>query len=158
MQNDIIRQVSDNIGSVIAFEFLEIKGVSVIPPTVRATIWNAVELVDGYRWQKGYGTEGTMSFKDEPANSENGGYHKKIFSANVPKDRPEINDLFNSMQNKKFILQIMDANGLKKLIGTIDEPLTFKSGYDTKANFQGRAEYQISFEGEGVDKSPFYNV
>lgn len=158
MENDIKKIEGDNLGGIYSFKFIPVTDVQSIPSTLNGAIHNEVNIKTNTRWYEGYCTIETMNFSDNQEDSDHGAFHTKEFLGIVPKDRPELIDLFNGMKNKRFILDLVDNNGTRKLVGTVEEPLNFSSGFDTKANIAGRNEYKISFKGQGVAKSPIYNV
>jgi hypothetical protein len=158
MLNDITRHSSDNLGGVNAFKFVPAKGVNPLPASLNGAIHHELTLKDGYRWYTGYCTEFTMNYKESPVQSEHGLAYKKTFSGKVPNDRSDLTWLFDEMKDQGFILDITDNNGQRKIVGNPDEPVYFVSTLDTKAEMAQRNEHEIVFEGEGIDKAPFYNI
>lgn len=158
MENNIKRHSGDNLGGNYSFKFIPVGDVDEIPETFEGAVHHAVELKSNTMWFDGECTEHTMSFKDEQRESDHGSYHEKEFTGIVPKDREEMIDLFNRIKDQKFILDITDNNGTRKLVGTLTEPMYLTAGMDSKADPSGRNEYRISFKGSGIDRSPVYQV
>lgn len=160
MSNDIEKHHGDNLGGVNSFKFAFANSVDTIPPIIDGSIHHAVTLLTSppSRWFDGYCTEGTMQLKETAKDSEHGEYQEKEFTGIVPKGRPELIDLFNSMADQLFIIDAIDNNGIRRLIGNKEEPLKLKVDFDTKADVPQRNEYRISFKGTGVKKSPQYNL
>jgi hypothetical protein len=155
---DIEKFEGENLGGVFRFRFLPVEEVNEIPETLEGAVHHEVDVLPGGRWRDGYCTAYTMSFKDEQVESEQGSYHQKEFSGLVPKERPELVDLFNSMRDRKFILDVFDNNGTRRLVGTVDEPMYCVVASDSKNAVAERNEHKVVFRGVGVLRSPFYNV
>lgn len=158
MVNEIKRKEGDNLGSIIEFKFAYTKGVESIENTSNGAVHTNIVFKNNYSWVNVEAITETMQYQETPQESDHGIYYKKRFVAKIAKDRAELIDLFNAIKNEKFIVLYKDANGLQKLVGTIDEPLFLKVNFDTKQQVAGRNEYDIAFEGDGLDKSPEYNV
>lgn len=158
MINDITRHENDNLGGVNSFEFILAEAVNQLPEVFEGAIHNEIELNDNYRWYKMYCTEFTMGLKEQQQDSDHGASFKKIFVGKIPKDRTEVTDILNLLKNRPLILCLTYNNGCKKIVGSPDEPMYFKGNLDTKTDITGRNEHDVVFEGEGVDKSPFYKV
>ena len=144
------------MGGLYTFKFIPASDVASIPEAVNGAIYYPVVLKPDARWFDGYCTQETMSFSDRQQDDGHGAYHKKQFAGNVPKDRPELSNVFNDLKDGRYILDIIDNNGTRKLVGTIDEPLDFSSDVDSKAAVSARNEYKIMFAGDGIKKSPGY--
>jgi hypothetical protein len=158
MENDIRKHTGENFGGNYSFQFAFTDDVQEMPDTFEGAIHHEVTMKAGTRWYAGYATEGSMQFKDEQQDNDHGGFHNKEFTGTVPKDRPEVAALFESIKNRKFILDIKDNNGQRKIVGRPEEPLYLKSALDSKNSVEMRNEYKFTFSGQGVEKSPFYSV
>lgn len=156
MKKDLEKFENDNIGGVNSFKFIEAKHIVSMHQPLGGAIHTAPQLAAGSAWREAYCTLGTMYLKEESQKSEHGTYHNKEFGGIVPKDRPEVLELLDFLKDEKFVIDCIDNNGQRKLVGTPDEPLSLETGHDTKPDVSGRNEYKIVFKGEGVNKSPFY--
>lgn len=156
--DDINKFSDDNIGGVLLCRFIPVENVSEIPSPINYSINTAVVLKSNCRWFDIYGTQGTKEFTEESTQSDAGTSFKKSIKLITPKIRTELDDQFNDMANRLFILDVTDNNGLRKIVGTIDEPLKFKCTATTKADVAQRNEYSIEFFGEGTQKSYTYNL
>ena len=158
MLNDITRHTDDNLGGLNAFKIVSAKAVTSLPSVVNGAIQHQLTLLPGHRWLSVYCTEFTMNYKEVPIDSEHGAAFKKTLTGKTPKDRAELTQLFNEMKDQGFIIDYTDNNGQRKLVGSPQEPMYFKPALDTKAEMAQRNEHELVFEGEGIDKSPFYNI
>jgi hypothetical protein len=158
MEKDILKHSGDNLGGNFGFRFLFVESIQAIPETIGGTIHAEVTLQAGTRWMDCRCTEESMNYKEDPQESDHGSYFYKEFSAFIPKERPETVDFLNANKNRRFILDITDNNGSRRLVGTREEPMYFRSSHDTKDKVSGINGNRIVFYGDGEFKSPFYDV
>lgn len=156
--NDINKFTDDNLGGVMLFKFIPIDDVQEIPTAINNIIASGITLKPSTRWFEFYGTIGTIEFNEDQAESEAGAYYKKSVKAITPKNRTELDLIFNEMKDRRFILDVTDNNGIRKIVGTKQEGLRFTAKASTKAEASQRNEYQIEFSGEGENKSYTYNL
>lgn len=156
--NDINKFSDDNIGGIMLFKFVSTEAVQAIPQAINHIIASAITLKPGYNWHEFYGTPGTIELSEDQVDSEAGAFYKKTLKAVTPKIRPEIDVVFEDMKNRKFILDVIDNNGVRKIIGSVESGLKFISKANTKSEANQRNEYSIEFVGEGENKSYTYNI
>lgn len=156
MNNSIKKTVTDNLGGLNHIRFVPARLVNSISPVYNGAIHLAVELKANAAWYElPYSIE-TLGFKDEQQESEHGAYYTKQITAIVPQHNDEKNNFLSVMDNERFIVDCLDNNGKRRLVGTIAEPMQLKKMADTKNNVAGRNEYQLTFTGTGTQLSPFY--
>lgn len=158
MKKDIEKHHGDNMGGINSWRYLFVEDCNEIPPVVDGAVHHEVTVFGGTRWYEGYCTPFTMKLKDEQKPSDHGSFHDKEFTGVIPKDRPELIDLFNSIADRKVILDITYNNGGRKLVGNKAEPLNLTTSQFSKDKVEDRNEFTISIYGEGIKKSPFYNI
>jgi hypothetical protein len=156
--NDLNRLKGNNIGGVIRFNFIPVQDVQSIALPINHKVLEPLELKEGKRWYCAYATIGTMAYSEEQSDNDNGNIYKPKFIAICPQDNEEMTDTLNAMRNQRFIIDYTDANGLRKLVGTIEEPLFFTSTLSTKNDVKGRNEHAISFYGECTHKAYVYDI
>ena len=148
----------DNTGSLESFEFIPFTDVSNIPDAALGIIDSAVTLETDKAWYTAKATPDTLGYKEVSQQSENGTSYKKEFVAFIPSDLPAIANLFSEMENERFIIKYTDYEGRVKLVGSIEEPLQFKSDMNTQTDSSGRKGHFITFYGDGTFKSYFYSI
>src|ERR1041384_6896611 len=156
MENDVKKHRGDNMGGGNSLRILPVAGLDQNPSVVNNEVYLEQIPKSGYRWFDVYFTEYTMQYREESSHSDQGTSLKKTLTCKVPKNRPEVTDAFASMKDQKYVLDFLDNNGKRRLCGSIDEPMYFRWTSDTKTNTSDRNEYDVTFEGEGVNPSPFY--
>ena len=102
------------------------------------------------------GVRQTCGFTEETELVDGVPIYKQLASVIIPKDRPEIMNLFLNFPKKRWLVLAPDMNGYIKLLGTDKEPCQFiinKRG--TKNAYDERNETEISFF--VTRKDPAYN-
>lgn len=155
---DIFKHNDDNLGGIYAFKYIPISEVASLPAAIDGKVFEPLLTKDSGRWYEFYATPGTLGFSELKETSPHGDYYKAKFSGFVPKDRSDLIDAFSKMRNNKFIIDYTDYNGVRKIIGTIDEPLLFKESLDTGVNVPNRNGTSFEFTGELRYKSPEYFI
>lgn len=148
----------DNLGGVPRFNFVKVSDVQSIGIAVNHKIIAPVVLKTGKQWYCGYGTLGTVGYSEPEESSSAGTLYKRAFSGFYPKDDADIDLLFSEMRHEKFLIDYTDNNGLRKLIGSIAEPLRFTSSFSTKQQASELAGHTFSFYGDGTHKSYVYFI
>lgn len=156
--NDILKHCEDNIGGVYLFRIVLSSDVIGIAERFNGKVCEPVTLKAGARWYDFYGTEGTMDLKEDQQENDHGSYFKIKLVASVPKIRTSIDETFEDMKNKKFIVDCIDNNGHRKLLGTISEPLQFKYSAGTGVGAPNKNGYSVEFYGDVVKNSPTYYI
>lgn len=154
--NDINQPFGDNLGGVLRFNFIDVNDIESIDVAVNSMVLQAVTLKTAKQWFAGYGTRGSIGYSETPEITNAGTLYKRQFVAFCPKDGPDNDDLFNEMRNKQFIIDYTDGNGLRKLVGSLEEPLFFSATLNTKTNTPELAGHSISFYGDATYKAYVY--
>lgn len=76
-----------------------------------------------------------------------GSEYRQQVSGTIPKLRPEVTTVLESMSSMLFIVRLTDANGKTWLIGRKTEPLEFVATADTSGKGGGVGGYSFSFQG-----------
>ncbi len=156
--DDVKKFEDDNLGGVYLFKYIPADDVQSISDPIDGFITKEVSLKPDKQWFDFYGTEGTMAFSEDDSNTNDGTLYNKKVIAITPKQRTEIDVLFFKIRNRRFILDLIDNNGLRKIIGSIEEPLKFTNKGDTKNMASGRNEYAIEFACSSTFKSYTYDI
>ena len=155
---DINELCGDNLGGLICFEFIPKDDVQSVPEVVDGKILKPVVLKAKKYWFKGYGTLGTMGFSEDQDNGDHGAQYNPKMSAVIPKEMAENSALYYEMRHVEFLVKYTNANGLKKLVGTIEEPLKFMASLNTGDDIPKRNQHAISFYGKTTKPAAVYDV
>lgn len=155
---DINKHCDDNLGGLYYFKFIPVDDVVSIVEPLNSKVCEPVVLNNLARWFNCYATEGTIKYTEEKQQSPHGDYYKAKLTAFIPKDRAEVINQINLMNNKLFVIDYTDNNGLRKLVGTINNPLRFSDNLDTGSNAANRNGFTIEFVGDILKKAPTYFI
>ena len=156
--NDINKHCEDNLGGVYFFRFIPKTDVSSISEPINGKVCEPVALIPGARWFDFYGTEGTKSLKEDQQQSDQGDYFRIKLSGSTPKVRTDVSNTLFDMKDQEFIVDCIDNNGHRKLLGTIKEPLRFSFVSDTGNAAQNKNAYAFEFTADLSKLSPTYYI
>lgn len=155
---DINKHCDENVGGIFLFRYIAKDDVESIVEPIDERITEPVVLKANKRWFDFYGTPGTIKFDEEQQQSPHGDYFKVKLTGLTPKDRADIIRPFNKMKNPTFIIDYTDNNGLRKLVGNLNESLRFKHASSTGDKPQSKNGHAFEFYGDVIDKSPEYYI
>lgn len=149
---------ADNIGGSNALKFAYVDDVESIPDAIMQTVDQAIVMKTGKRFYDLPFTIETLGFTDTQSDSENGAMYEKSVKGFCPCDVSTNAAAFNYMENSRFILVVNDNNGLRRIIGTVAEPLQFKADRVSPAVTAETPGYNFSFYGQGAQQAYIYDV
>lgn len=155
---EILKHTGDNVGGNYRLRIAYVEKVQEVPATVDGAIHHDVVMKAGGRWFDIYCSEGSIDFKDAQAESDHGGFFNKTVSGFIPKDRADVVEFVEALKNRPVIIDLIDNNEVRKLVGTLEEPMYFTASFESKDQTAGRAGTSITFTGACIKRSPIYNV
>lgn len=156
--NDIKEYSGNNLGGILRFRFILSDDVETYGTPDNHRIIEPLQLKTGKYWKDAYATLETIGYTEKPESSKHGEVFKCSFVGVTPQDSPENAHNFNAMRNGKFLVDYTDSNGLRKIIGSIDEPLSFKSSLNTKQKIADRNEHVFEFYATITHKAYVYDI
>lgn len=156
--NDINKPCEDNLGGIFLIKVIPIQEVQSLLMPVKSAILEPLVTKPLGRWYDIYATIETVKFEEEPIESEQGDHYRAKIIGKVPKDRASVIETINQMTNKQFIIDYTDNNGVRKIVGTLTEPLLFKCNFTTGDKVATKNGYDFEFSGFLLRKSPVYLV
>jgi hypothetical protein len=135
--------------------FADYKGINrdTFPIEIDGNINNPVQLKPGYQWHKFEFSFNTLHYKEVPQDS---GFLATVTGI-VPKDRPDMIELFKREGKKRHIVIFVNKNNQAILLGNLDEYCSLNIPVrDNKTEIIQRNEYEIIFTCLRKDHSPFY--
>lgn len=155
---DINKHCEDNLGGNYLLKFIPVVEVASIPIAINERVCEPLVTAALGRWYDCYGTEGTIKFSEEIQPSPHGDYLLVKVSVFVPKGRNDVSRQLKQMKNQLFILDCLDNNRERRLIGTLTKPLQFRYSYDTGSTVPNRNGYTLEFYGNSIDSAPTYFI
>jgi hypothetical protein len=156
--NDINKHCEDNLGGLNSFKFIPTTEVNSIVDAINGKVCEPLVVANLGRWYDCYATEGTIKFSEELQDSKHGDFFQLKLTAFVPKGRTDVSDQLEKMKNKNFIIDCLDNNERRVLVGTKEKPMRFKYSYDTGSGVPNRNGYTLEFYGVSIKNTPTYFV
>lgn len=149
---------NDNVGGVETIEFALVSDIASIPDVVEMKVPTGIIMNTGKRFYKAPVTLESTLFADTATDSEHGKSYEKSITGFCPCDCNENAAQFDEMENARFVVIVKDNNGVKRIVGTIAEPLQFSIGRSTAQSTSETPGINLSFYGKGLQQSPFYDL
>lgn len=149
-----------NIPGVKKFQYAPIEWIASFPEyrIDPNTINTAVVFIPGKDWLDGAAVVDTLLMKEIQRLSKQGPNLRVSITGAIAKDTPAINNEFNKMKDYCFIVLITDKNDNIKIVGSVEEPLVFKSDLNTGRKTGDTAGHDFVFSGLLTQKSAFYTA
>ncbi len=146
-------------GGIYTASILDKEGVVEIPDVVYGThrIDGAVTVDTDYAWESDYYTEDSIghSESEKPQSGDNIWLQRvEMFS---PLTDAESIKTQVDHERKRFIIDCIDRNGRRRLVGTKEQPLKLVHTYTTSLMPEGRKGTVMVFEGLTSERAYFYD-
>jgi hypothetical protein len=157
MQNFIAFE-NENMGGVNSFRFVPINDIASIPDAVNGKITSAVVLKSGKQWYTGLSVINKLKFNEEASHVTAGVLYRTRVSGSIPKLTDDYLALFTEMASQRFLLEITDNNGYKRLCGKYLMGLRFDFNQDSGGRPSDTNGWEYSFTIDHRLPSYFYEV
>ena len=155
---DINKTDSDNIAGSVLVEFCDLLSIAGIPDAVDNTVDESlILLVTAAAWDKFYGSPETVLITISPENSNAGHIWNVSLKLRYPKDSASVTNTFISMARHTYLIKLTDANGIKKLLGSRDNPMRMVFEILNPGEMSGYNGYQVEFK-SAYTKPPYYLI
>jgi len=137
----------DHIASLrINLSTSKVEALTFLPPT------GEIE----YGFSPFYFTPQTAELQIVPKLSDAGAVYTCTLRSRTPKDRPESTAFISASQAQWFLLRVTDANGIVRLIGTIDFPAQFAARISIPASPSGYNGYDTTFTSQQLTPPAYF--
>ncbi|NQU54364.1 MAG: hypothetical protein HQ522_17705 [Bacteroidetes bacterium] len=153
--NDFPNPPIDSIAGLASFKFIEVEGVYNIPIPINQKITTAISRNTGYSWRLGYGAIDSTDFSESGKQSDDGPFIESQLKGFTP-DSEEMLQLLVKMDGRRFVLHVIDNDGLERIVGTIEQPLSFTCDFIIQT-VSGVKGYHYKFNGLLSKRSPIYD-
>lgn len=152
-------QNADNASGAPWFQVVLPADVATIPDAILDQIGTAITLNGGATAYNIMATVGTVQWTEQPQDVDGRQQYRSVFSFVIPKDRADVLTYAQYLNNRGVIAIVRDANGQSRLMGTVDEPATFRMASRTLGNADGqRNEHLYEIVLTSNRPVPFYQV
>jgi len=151
--SDIFDPCGPNPGGLVTLKVIPVDSVESIPAAESGVIADELTLKDGATFYQLYFANDSASFKEPAADDDQGEFFKPAIQVYIPMDQPSVAVWIQKGKAARYICYYQDANGLGKLVGTLDYPLRLKADLENSGNKNG---HTFTFSGDVPDKALFY--
>lgn len=145
-----------NNGGYKSFKFLPIESLDTYPVIINGSCQTAITTKNSAVWLTGYRTPETLGFTEELNTTLNGNTYLQKIVGFVPGNKPELINLMQMMDDRRFIVLIEDFYGVNRLVGDPNNPLRFRSDFSGETNRNGKKGFSYSFQSESLFRAPAY--
>lgn len=145
-----------NAGGNCSVEWIYRDYVSDIPTAVDGQVDESeIELDSSEAFGDIYGTPETIKVEISPNSTDNGMEYGVSVALRYPKDQYTISAQFQEMVQRGIILKVEDANGVRMIMGTIDNPMYMKFKTLKPESHDGYNGYEVTFDAK-FSHHPYY--
>jgi len=148
-----------NAGGAPWFQVVLPADIDTIPDRVLDQISTAITLQSGSNAYNIKPTVGSIGWTESARQINGRPEYTSVFSFVIPKDRPDVLNYAQHLNNRGVVAIVRDANGQNRLMGTKDEPATFRMASRTLGSAGGgRNEHRYEIALTSAKPVPFYEV
>jgi len=107
-------------------------------------------------WLPFYFTPQTGELQIVPKLSDAGTIYTCTLQSRVPKDQPESTAFISILQDRWFLIRVTDANGIVRLIGTLDFPAQFSARISIPPSPSGYNGYDTTFTSQQLTLPTYF--
>lgn len=152
--NDFPQPQTNHMAGMADFQFIEVEGIAAIPVALNQTITEPITPKAGYSLATGYSSIDELEYDEKSKQSEDGQYFDARLKGFAP-DSPAMIQTFSKMDGRRFVVLVIDNDGLKRLAGSIEQPLTFTADFETQT-VSGQKGHSYEFTGAIIKRAPIY--
>lgn len=145
-----------NPGGLKSFSFAPSVTIANYPAIVAGSANAELLFKTGFYLLNGYATANTLQFNQEEGETDQGVLHEQNLQGFVPLEGAEIVALFAEMVQMRFVCVAKDFNGIKKLLGSVLNPLVFSYKYSSGNDRKDAKGYKFSFARTTEESAPIY--
>lgn len=145
----------DHVAGLKLFRFIDVEQVNSLPSSQEIKLTD-IGMPSGAVWYNGAASMRSISHADEQVSSPAGDYYSNRIALFYPGTSRDLEQLFDEMINKRFLIRTRDYQGNERLIGTLENPLEFTRSFSA-AQLGGRKGYSLEFSNRQLRQSYFLN-
>ncbi|MGB1317064.1 MAG: hypothetical protein ACPG5W_02590 [Flavobacteriales bacterium] len=156
--NNIDRLENDeNAGGGPWFQVVLPGDIDSIPDVINNSVGSAITLNSGATAYNIMATVGTVRWSEKPQDAGGRDSYPTTVSFVIPKDRADVLEYAQHLNDKGVVAVVEDANGQKRLLGTKEQPALFRRSLRTMGSVDGeRNEHRYEIVLNSNAPIPFY--
>lgn len=140
----------DNIGSIIKLWFVPVNKIASITRPINN--YGGISLKTGSAWYEFYFSPQSGQYKLGLKSDNQGSYYEVSITGSSPRLSPDLDLALHDLKDGAFVCKVLDANGLYRIVGSINFPLRFE--YDGSSGSAPRDKNGIDFSFKIQTKYP----
>lgn len=151
------KPICTNPGGIREFSFVPVEDVSDLEMDLFSFILTDITFKPGQSWSKGYSTHEKLLVDQDIVDSDHGPIYKPFISGFHPGYNYYLEKLFNNMCTTRFIIDVIDNNGERYVLGTIENGLHFSWKYTSGDQIRKLNGYSFRFAHDSFQSRLRYN-
>jgi hypothetical protein len=147
-----------NVGSIRSFLFIPEAQVDEMSINEMDNILNSISLIGGAAWLKAYSTVERIGVEEETENTDQGTIYRPVLSGFYPGYNYLIEKIFAQMSPIRFIIDVIDNNGERYVLGRQGNGMHFQWKYTTGNAPRSLQGYTFRFYHESSYPRLRYNL
>jgi hypothetical protein len=153
---NIVRMQATNLGSIIDLRVVRKDDVLSIPEAVDGAIYGDIQLKPGKSWVQWRFIHESPKMESIAKTSRDGSARDNRLGFLVPKDRQELQAMFEAASLDEFIVLFRYPNTDWKVFGLLEAPVRFEYDHTSGGALADRNQYSARFYYQGPDNRFFY--
>lgn len=140
-----LKRVGDNLGGVLR--------MWAIPPSVISVLGKTVTISDNTNVYELVCSETSKKLDQQPEKTSAGTAYNNVVAGFLSKQGDDLIQALNYMDNRKWVVLVIDGNELPLLVGTATTPLHFEGTLVTGSDTPDRAGLEFRFYGKTTSRA-----
>ena len=138
---------------------LQYQGISNIPEVVFEShrIDGEITIKSGYNWESPYFTESSSVHSEKEVSLDGDSHFEQMVELFLPFSDHDQTYLQTLRERMRFVVDLIDRDGNRRLVGTKKEPLNILHTFSTQKGIGGRKGTVILLQGNTTERAYFYN-
>jgi hypothetical protein len=146
---NVAQEPADNLGGVAAVWYTRAADLLNFPALGELAIVDNLALKPGCFWYQLVSVARTVRYKQTPkALGRHGDTYTQQLVGTLARHTAPLAAGLEAMEGQELVVLYRDRNGEVQLLGTPEQPLTFRDAYDSGVDFLTRNNYDWTFSGE----------
>jgi hypothetical protein len=146
---NVAQEPADNLGGVAALWYTRAADLLNFPALGELPITQNLALREGAFWYQLVSVRQTVRYKQTPkALGRHGDTYTQLLVGTLARHTAPLAAGLEALEGQELVVLYRDRNGEVQLLGTPEQPLTFRDTYDSGIDFLTRNNYDWSFSGE----------
>ena len=125
-----------------------LREVQIVPAPQNGVITESVYFKPGGRWYNIYGTPGRLRYSCPWETTDHGRIYKPTVRVFWPSDSAAVMKAVQDTQWERYILDVVDVSGLRRLVGNASQGLTLSGEMDTNEDMGADRGYTLEWRGD----------